>query len=222
MLRPHRPRSTRPHLAHRRRLSRRQPSFVLPGESLSRYGGAPSDDAPKSAAPPPARPASSFKPSTLIDSPLEWDGSGLLPGESLSKHRNRQPEPALEVAPEPFGVFSDAVQDSEPQSGQAAAAGTVDAVEEEEFVEEFTESASEFSQRHVSEETQEEDAQDAAEPYVAEELHAVQYPTDQDDFEETIELAPASFASEPHRAEPDPIEVVPVEPQNQMTMRSRP
>jgi len=186
--------------------------FVMPGESLSRYGGAPSDDAPKSAAPPPARPASSFKPSTLIDSPLEWDGSGLLPGESLSKHRNREPEPALEVAPEPFGVFSDAVQDSEPESGQAAAAGTVDAVEEEEFVEEFTESASEFSQRHESEETQEEDAQDVAEPYVAEDLHAVQYPTDQDDFEETIELAPASFASEPHRAEPDPIEVVPVEP----------
>jgi len=186
--------------------------FVLPGESLSRYGGTPSDDAPKSAVPPPARPASSFKPSTLIDSPLDWDGSGLLPGESLSKHRIRQPEPVLEVAPEPFGVFSDAVQASEPLSSleQATAA---DAVEEEEFVEESTESPSEFSSRHESEETQNEDGEEAAEAYVVEDPHAVQYPSEQDEYEETTELAPASFASEPPPAEPDPIEVVPVGPQ---------
>ena len=42
----------------------------------------------------PAPPA--FKPSTLIEAPIEWDGSGLLPGESLSRHRSRQPEPEIE------------------------------------------------------------------------------------------------------------------------------
>jgi ribonuclease G len=69
--------------------------FVLPGESLSRYGGTAADEAPKPAAAP-VRPASSFKPSSLIEAPLQWDGSGLMPGESLSRHRTRQPEPAAD------------------------------------------------------------------------------------------------------------------------------
>ena len=73
--------------------------FVLPGESLSKYGGTAAEEAPKSAPAAPVRPAGFAKPTTLVEVPLEWDGSGLLPGESISKHRNRQPEP--EVAPEP-------------------------------------------------------------------------------------------------------------------------
>jgi Rne/Rng family ribonuclease len=67
-------------------------AFVLPGESLSKYGAASEESAPKAAPEAPARPASTFKPASLIESPIEWDGSGLLPGESLSKHRNRQPD----------------------------------------------------------------------------------------------------------------------------------
>jgi Rne/Rng family ribonuclease len=75
--------------------------FVLPGESLSKYGGTSADDAsPAPAAVAPARPASSFKPATLIEVPLEWDGSGLLPGESLSRHKNRSAEPEIEEVPE--------------------------------------------------------------------------------------------------------------------------
>jgi Rne/Rng family ribonuclease len=103
------------------------PSFVLPGESLSKYGASPGESAPRqaSAAPAPARPASSFKPSTLVDKPLDWDGSGLLPGESLSKHRGRQPEPAFEVEHAP-----------EPELEAAP-----DALEEEVFVEEMSELA---------------------------------------------------------------------------------
>ncbi len=68
--------------------------FVLPGESLSKYGGTPADEAAKPAVETPARPANFSKPSTLIEAPIEWDGSGLLPGESLSKHRSRQAEAA--------------------------------------------------------------------------------------------------------------------------------
>ncbi len=87
---PHQPRSPAPPVP-----------FVLPGESLSKYGGKPAEDAPKSTAgtAAPSRPASTFKPATLIEAPLAWDGSGLLPGESLSKHRARQPEPAVEAEP---------------------------------------------------------------------------------------------------------------------------
>jgi ribonuclease G len=67
--------------------------FVLPGESLSKYGGVPAFESPKPAFEPAApRPGGSFKPSTLVEAPLEWDGSGLLPGESISRHRARQPE----------------------------------------------------------------------------------------------------------------------------------
>ena len=65
--------------------------IVLPGESLSKYGAASAastsaEDAAGAASEPaaPVRPASTFKPATLIEAPLEWDGSGLLPGESLS------------------------------------------------------------------------------------------------------------------------------------------
>ncbi len=83
--------------------TRTTPAFVLPGESLSKYGGAPAPDGSevrheKPAAP--RRPASTSKPSTLVDAPLAWDGSGLLPGESLSRHR-RQAESPDEAEPQP-------------------------------------------------------------------------------------------------------------------------
>jgi Rne/Rng family ribonuclease len=78
-----------------------QKPFVLPGESLSKYGGEPAADAPEATperAMPPRRTYTS-RPSTLIEAPIAWDGSGLLPGESISKHR-RQPEPARPEAEE--------------------------------------------------------------------------------------------------------------------------
>jgi len=102
--------------------------FVLPGESLSKYGGTPVEEAPKSApeAPSHVMASSLFKPATLIESPIEWDGSGLLPGESLSKHRAREAEPEVEEVATPQA----------PPSGSAP-----DQIEEEEFVEETEEFA---------------------------------------------------------------------------------
>ncbi len=75
------------------------PPFVLPGESLSKYGATPAAEAPRSTPEPaaPSRPASTFKPSTLVEAPLQWDGSGLLPGESLSLRR-REAEPPVETS----------------------------------------------------------------------------------------------------------------------------
>jgi Rne/Rng family ribonuclease len=68
------------------------PVFSLPGESLSKYGGQP---AGRTAAPPlenrapqPKTNLVTTKPSTLIETPLEWSGDGLLPGESISRYRN--------------------------------------------------------------------------------------------------------------------------------------
>jgi ribonuclease E len=89
------------------------PAFVLPGESLSKYGGGERGTEPLrpevQPAPPP-RSASTFKPATLIESPIHWDGTGPLPGESLSRHRRNQPEPETSTGlnGEPQGVFADA------------------------------------------------------------------------------------------------------------------
>ncbi|MFP5236451.1 MAG: Rne/Rng family ribonuclease [Acidobacteriota bacterium] len=92
------------------RADREPAPFVLPGESLSKYGGEPSATAAPEKPAAPARPRTTSKPSTLIDAPLSWDGVGLLPGESLARHRNRGDEPSRQVDAEPQGVFADALQ----------------------------------------------------------------------------------------------------------------
>jgi Rne/Rng family ribonuclease len=109
--------------------------FVLPGEALSKYGGVPVESEKKSAYQP-TRPATTSKPSTLIDSPIEWDGSGLLPGESISRHRGRKAEPESQsesrVDGEPQGVFADAEEHTHTLAAQAGEGVLFD----EEFVEE--------------------------------------------------------------------------------------
>jgi ribonuclease G len=65
--------------------------ILLPGESLSKYGAKPTAETAKSqtaAAPAFKSNYNAPKPSTLIETPLTWDGSSLLPGES----RARKPE----------------------------------------------------------------------------------------------------------------------------------
>src|SRR5579862_8182962 len=102
------------------RSERASASFVLPGESLARYGGTPAETESKPATSVPAKPHVTSKPSTLIESPIKWDGSGLLPGESISRRRTREDEITEERAPAP-------------QDSREAA----DLIEEEELVEEM-------------------------------------------------------------------------------------
>jgi len=66
--------------------------IVLPGESLSKYGGRPeTKSSPAPALSRSASPSGSFaKPSTLVDVPTGWDGGSVLPGETLSRHRRSQ------------------------------------------------------------------------------------------------------------------------------------
>jgi ribonuclease E len=71
--------------------------FILPGESLSKYrrneDGTPSEPAPQASAP-----ANVIipKPSTEVAPLLGWDGGAILPGETLSRHRDRAPETSNE------------------------------------------------------------------------------------------------------------------------------
>ena len=94
--------------------------FVLPGESLSKYGApeiqkpAPSrlvlsELPPDTSDPLPERTVA--KPSTLIEDEIVWDGKGLLPGESIARHVRTEPvpsssTPSATVDAEPSGVFA--------------------------------------------------------------------------------------------------------------------
>jgi ribonuclease G len=185
--------------------------FVLPGESLSKYGGAPlSDDAPAEnasrAAALPVRPSSSFKPATLIDSPIQWDGSGLLPGESLARRPSRQieePEPILQEETEPVAEAHAepvALVAKEPEISTVAP----DAVEEQDFYEEVTEPSSEPAPlpevvsapvATVPDLISKTDAED----YLVEDEEEDPLDLDEDEFEETSESA-----FEPDGPEPEP------------------
>ncbi|MGA7523755.1 MAG: Rne/Rng family ribonuclease [Acidobacteriaceae bacterium] len=94
--------------------------IVLPGESLSKYGGRPSESRPSSNGPsgrgavPVSRGTS--KPSTLVDVPKGWDGGSVLPGETLSRHRRgaQAPESVASAAPvaEPEPELQPTVEES--------------------------------------------------------------------------------------------------------------
>jgi ribonuclease G len=157
--------------------------FVLPGESLSKYGGAPAEDAARSAAETatPARPASTFKPSTLIESPLQWDGSGLLPGESLSRHRGRQPEPAEEAVE---------VETAQPFDAPRTNSLASSASDEEEPVGEITAPGPEFVL-----EPKVESAPEPIAPATADAFSAGTELFDEEEFDETTETALESVTS---------------------------
>jgi Rne/Rng family ribonuclease len=176
--------------------------FVLPGESLRKYGGTAEDESSKPAPVAPARPASTYKPATLIEAPLAWDGSGLLPGESISRHRNRAPEPEVqpevEAEPDLHGIFSDAVE------GHALIAESVEA-----SVDPATELAPStqghtYEIEEVVEEEEEEEEEDeepgAAEPsaHLEDDDHA----SEGHEVEESESQNPDSDASASHHVDP--------------------
>jgi Rne/Rng family ribonuclease len=107
--------------------------FVLPGEQLSKYGGAPAAESRKAESVTPVRAATTSRPSTLIETPLDWDpASGLLPGESLSLRRGRRPEPSEE----PFPEVEPASGPEKASQAQQPAEAAPDEVEEQEIPEE--------------------------------------------------------------------------------------
>ncbi len=98
--------------------------ILLPGESLSKYGGTTAETRSESnsgAAVQTAAVKTNYvapKPSTLIEAPLEWDGGLLMPGESLSRYRGKSEtkaaEPAVEVAEPESAVMESHVHEASP------------------------------------------------------------------------------------------------------------
>jgi ribonuclease G len=188
-------------------------TIVLPGESLSKYGGTPAGETtPEKAALP--RQNYTFKPSTLIEAPITWDGSGLLPGESISRHRGTQPE-----------VEPDLPSESEPATeASAATEQTVENPEETEEIQE-TEEIRETKPPQYAADAETEEAEEPAFEFEEESLDADE---DEDvsgedtpklgttaggtaaeeEFEETTDSAPLkldedeSDASASHRVDP--------------------
>ena len=160
--------------------------FVMPGESLSKYGGTPAETAEGEETAPsaPARPASSFKPATLIQSPIEWDGSGLLPGESLSRHRVHVNEPEVEAVAEP---------ESESYVAPALSSTAPDAVEEQDFFEETTLDEPEVPALHAAPDFDYESSEEVLVPEL-EEDHLVE--------EEMVEEELTAETAEPEPAVP--------------------
>jgi ribonuclease E len=129
-----------------------QVPIVLPGESLSKYGAAPSAQktTPSEQAAKPVVTGINYiapKPSTLVEVPSGWDGGAQLPGETLSRHRKSETTVA-EVAPAATPVAAE-----EPAPVEAPAHHIeVGAVEEVEAVEELgtveVEKAAEQTEHH--------------------------------------------------------------------------
>ncbi len=86
-------------------------AFSLPGESLSKYGGTPRTSTPPvdDRTPQPRANVVLTKPSTLIETPLQWNGDGLLPGESISRYRGEPNEKPAAAAP---AVIEEAEQET--------------------------------------------------------------------------------------------------------------
>jgi Rne/Rng family ribonuclease len=86
----------------------RPAAFSLPGESLSKYGGqsaaAPATQPVDSRTPQPRANVVISKPSTLIETPLAWDGAGPLPGESISRYRGAPEETSIPAHHEPVAL----------------------------------------------------------------------------------------------------------------------
>jgi ribonuclease G len=123
---------------HAPRAQQTEPAFVLPGESLRKYGGSGTEGSKATDEQAPApKPTYSSKPSTLIEAPLQWDGSGLLPGESLSLHRRHEAGSAAAPAVEPSETESvEAIETASNEEALEMIAPSAGEYAEEEFAEE--------------------------------------------------------------------------------------
>jgi len=203
--------------------------IVLPGESLSKYGGRGESKttAPPSRGPARARTGSS-KPSTMVDVPTGWDGGFVLPGESLSRHRGPRPGGNGQPAAVESSGAEPAVVTAAPEESPVAVAPVPETVPTE-TLEISAPPIPEASASHT--ETVEHDIEDVAaqeldietveevneyEPEEASASHRIDSPRsefrfasveeEEENEEEEIKLPPPFEAHEPdHVAEEEPI-----------------
>ncbi|HEY1810272.1 MAG TPA: Rne/Rng family ribonuclease [Acidobacteriaceae bacterium] len=146
--------------------------IVLPGESLSKYGGRgaesrASSDGPSSG--PGGRSSApvsrgSSKPSTLVEVPVGWDGGATLPGETLSRHRRSAGPAAPVAAPEStVAEAADAVEAPVAEAAGAEIAQTPEAITEHGvFAEEATPAAAVAAEEETLEEEHEYEPEEAS------------------------------------------------------------
>jgi Rne/Rng family ribonuclease len=107
--------------SNRRERPQAIPSITLPGEALQKYGQQPVA-AERLAMPGAEQPEGrqsqvTIRPSTLVEQPLDWDGVSLaLPGETLSRHREKPPAASAEHS-EPFNESAAAEHSLAPALG---------------------------------------------------------------------------------------------------------
>jgi Rne/Rng family ribonuclease len=87
-------------------------TITLPGEALQKYGQQPPSSeleiTPLAAEPEVRRPQVTVRPSTLVEQPIVWDGvSVALPGETLSRHRERPAPDVEQTIPEVHAAKSE-------------------------------------------------------------------------------------------------------------------
>ena len=180
--------------------------ILLPGESLSKYGGQPAAPEPKaSAATAPAKANHvTSKPSTLIEGPIDWDGGLLLPGESRSR-RNARSEEVHVAAGEITAVVPDVPAVEEAEAREAFPEAVVpEHISEFPVNEHVQEDASE-SVAHADPESEHETSADlAAAPGVITEpvllVHEEEEPESIETIEEVQEYEP-EHASASHRVD---------------------
>ena len=207
--------------------------IVLPGESLSKYGGSRSETAPSSdrRGDRPSRPerrGGFSKPSTLVEVPGGWDGGSVLPGESLSRHRRNEAPARQEAswaseAGEPHADNAIREQEAETPAPAASAEASVPSAAEisgtaaadfEQPVPEAHAAAS--SETETVEEIHEYEPEDASASHRVETPRSefrFSAPVDEEEIEEEEfqseavapeQPAPPQAEAEPHSAEPSP------------------
>jgi ribonuclease G len=144
--------------------------FLLPGESLSKYGAPEiqkpgpsrlivSELPPDTSDPLPDRTVA--KPSTLIEDEIVWDGKGLMPGESIARHRKAEaaPVPSATVEGEPSGVLAAhaLVESEQGNAHEIAPAAPVPVEFSEEIAESEPDAPVHLSEEDAIEELEEED-----------------------------------------------------------------
>jgi Rne/Rng family ribonuclease len=172
--------------------------ILLPGESLARYGGAPATEPAKTAAAHAAPMKTNYtapKPSTLIETPLAWDGGSLLPGESRSLHRGAAP-----VAERQAYVAEHPTADALREEAEAEAREIVDEALEAVPVTDFEVTAQDadlpvISEPVVSEPVAEGPVEAESPTAVAETVHAVEVAEPVHEAPEALEAV--AEASEP-------------------------
>ncbi len=189
----------------RGRALQESPTVTLPGEALQKYGQQPVvAEGQASSAHDESKPRPSqvtVRPSTLVESPIEWDGvSVAMPGETLSRHRDRPARGAEAAAVSPVAAEPVFAEPAPPElHAVSSETGSIDTVFPPAHAEEHA-SASEEGTAHAPLILEEEETAEEEETVPGEQTPGEQTPEVHSDAQEE-EFDPER-ASASHRVDP--------------------